>query len=240
MTFNSNLMDPKKNPKSDLRKNSNLYFVSGLALVLLLVFIALEWKSYLPETAYDTSLNIADDLEEEIVILQKRELPKPKEVLVKPREIEIIDDDLEIEESLIQDTEVHEDPLLEISDVDVYEPPVEESIPFAVIEEVPVFPGCENADDQRECFNKMMQRHILKNFRYPEPAQEMGIQGRVTVMFIITKKGTIENIRYRGPAEILELEALRIIEKLPQMIPGKQRGTPVDVPFSLPINFKLQ
>ena len=113
-------------------------------------------------------------------------------------------------------------------------------VPFAVIEEVPVFPGCENAADKRACFNEKMQEHIRVNFRYPEIAQEMGIQGRVSVLFTIQKDGSIGNIRMRGPDRNLEVEAQRIISKLPRMLPGKQRGKAVRVPFSTQVTFKLQ
>ena len=68
----------------------------------------------------------------------------------------------------------------------------------------------------------------------------MGIQGRVYVQFIIAKNGDIVGIRTRGPDKNLEKEAQRIIGKLPKMIPGKQRGRPVRVPFSIPITFRLQ
>ena len=68
----------------------------------------------------------------------------------------------------------------------------------------------------------------------------MGIQGRVYVNFIIAKDGQITNIRMRGPDNNLEAEAKRIISLLPQMIPGKQRGRLVRVPFSIPITFRLQ
>ena len=84
-----------------------------------------------------------------------------------------------------------------------------------------------------------MNKHIRKNFRYPEIAQEMGIQGRVYVNFIISKDGRITNVRMRGPDKNLEKEAARIISKLPKMTPGKQRGRPVRVPFSIPITFRL-
>lgn len=113
-------------------------------------------------------------------------------------------------------------------------------VPFAVIEEVPVFPGCESASDKRACFNEKMQDHIRQNFRYPEIAQEMGIQGRVSVLFTIQKDGSIGNIRMRGPDRNLEEEAQRIISLLPRMTPGRQRGKTVRVPFSIPITFKLQ
>ena len=68
----------------------------------------------------------------------------------------------------------------------------------------------------------------------------MGIQGRVYVNFIIAKDGQITNIRMRGPDKNLEKEAQRIISKFPSMTPGKQRGRPVRVPFSIPIVFRLQ
>jgi len=85
-----------------------------------------------------------------------------------------------------------------------------------------------------------MQKHISRNFRYPEISQEMGVQGRVSVMFKIQKDGSIGGVRMRGPDKNLEKEAARIIGKLPKMTPGKQRGRAVVVPFSIPINFKLQ
>ena len=68
----------------------------------------------------------------------------------------------------------------------------------------------------------------------------MGIQGRVFVQFTIAKDGSITAIRTRGPDKNLEKEFSRIIGKLPKMTPGKQRGRPVRVPFSIPIIFKLQ
>ena len=115
-------------------------------------------------------------------------------------------------------------------------------VPFAVIEDVPIFPGCERVSksERRNCFQQQMNKHIRKNFRYPEIAQEMGIQGRVYVNFIISKDGSITNIRMRGPDKNLEKEAQRIISKLPTMTPGKQRGRAVRVPFSIPITFRLQ
>ncbi|MEE9364173.1 MAG: M56 family metallopeptidase [Cellulophaga sp.] len=122
---------------------------------------------------------------------------------------------------------------------DAYE---EESIdvPFSIIEKVPVFPGCENAEDKRGCFNTAIQKHIRKHFRYPEEAQKTGIQGRVNIMFTIDIDGSIVNIRKRGPSKALEKEAERIIMRLPKMKAGENRGKAVRVPFSIPITFKLQ
>ncbi|MGN7515191.1 MAG: TonB family protein [Allomuricauda sp.] len=113
-------------------------------------------------------------------------------------------------------------------------------VPFAVVDEVPIFPGCEDAEDKKACFQEKMQAHIRKNFHYPEAAQEQGIQGRVSTIFIIDQEGNVVDINMRGPHELLEKETERILSKLPQMQPGKQDGQLVNVPFSIPITFRLQ
>ncbi len=113
-------------------------------------------------------------------------------------------------------------------------------VPFAVVDEVPVFPGCEEAADKRACFNEMIQRHISKNFNYPREAQDKGIHGRVNVIFTIQRDGSIGNLKMRGPDRLLENEVERIIKRLPQMTPGEHEGETVDVPFSIPVTFKLQ
>ncbi|MHA7865248.1 TonB family protein [Flagellimonas marinaquae] len=115
-----------------------------------------------------------------------------------------------------------------------------DAVAFAVIDEVPIFPGCENAVDKKQCFNEKIVEHIKKHFNYPEEAQQMGIQGRVSVLFTIGTNGEITSIKKRGPNEILENEAVRIIERLPKMQPGKHKGETVNVPFAIPITFKLK
>src|SRR5690606_7010738 len=56
-------------------------------------------------------------------------------------------------------------------------------IPFSEVDKVPIFPGCEDAENTRDCFLKQIQKHIAQNFRYPEEAMEKGIQGRVNILF---------------------------------------------------------
>lgn len=234
-------MESKKNPKADLRKNSGLYFVLGLALVMALVYVALEWKTYDKVNDYDISMDVEDLLDEEVPMTEQIKTPPPPPPPAAPEVIEVVEDEEEVEETVIESTETsQEEEIIEVEDVEVEEIEEDIDVPFAVIEDVPIFPGCEGASDKRACFNEMMQEHVRKNFRYPEIAQEMGIQGRVSVMFTIQKDGSIGNIRMRGPDKNLEAEARRIIERLPKMTPGKQRGRAVRVPFSLPIMFKLQ
>ncbi len=234
-------MEPKKNPKADLTRNSSLYFVVGLFAVMLLTYVAFEWKTYDEANNYDISMNVDDLLDEEVPMTEQIKTPPPPPPPAAPEIIEVVEDEEEVEETVIESTETsQEEEIIEVEDVVVEEEVEDVDVPFAVIEDVPVFPGCENESDKRACFNSMIQKHISKNFRYPEIAQEMGIQGRVSVMFVIQKDGSIGNIRMRGPDKNLEKEAERIISKLPKMTPGKQRGRAVRVPFSIPINFKLQ
>ena len=233
-------MKLKKNPKKDLNKNSSLYFVFGLLIVMFLAYVGLEWKTYEERNIYDVSLNLKEnEIEEEP--LEKFKIEKPKIKPVLPPEIKIEEDNAEIEETEVLSTEADTDTeILEVDEIVVDE--IEETVEvnWITIEEVPIFPGCENEKDKRACFNEMMEKHIRKHFRYPELAQEMGLQGRVSTQFIIQKDGTIGTIRKRGPHQLLENEAERILMKLPKMLPGKQRGTPVKVPFAQPITFKLQ
>lgn len=240
-------MEPKKNPQADLTKNSSLYFAIGLALVMFIVWRALEYKKYDEDNTYDITQNVDDMLDEEVPMTEQiKTPPPPPPPPAAPEEIAVVEDDVEVEESVIQDTESDEEEVvMDVEDVVEEEVEVDVDVPFSVIEDVPIFPGCEKekkkgAKALRDCFNEKMNKHIRKHFQYPEIAQEMGIQGRVSVRFVIQKDGSIGQVQMRGPDKNLEKEAARIIGKLPKMTPGKQRGRAVRVPFSLPITFRLQ
>jgi protein TonB len=233
-------MQPKKNPKADLTKNSGLYFVIGLAVVLFFSWRAIEWKTYDRNLYGYEALNVDNDDDEDVPITEQIKIPPPPPPPPPaPEIIEVVEDEEEVEETVIESTETDEEEIIEL--VEVIEEDLDLDVPFAVIEDVPIFPGCERVkkSERRACFQEQMNKHIRKNFRYPEIAQEMGVQGRVYINFIISKDGSIGNIRMRGPDKNLEKEAARIISKLPKMTPGKQRGRPVRVPFSIPITFRL-
>ena len=233
-------MKTKKNPKVDLQKNSSLYFVIGLSLILFFSRQAIEWKTYKKTFDYEM-LDVNEDDDEEIPITQQIKTPPPP-APPAAQVIEIVENEEEVEESIIESTETDNDEIIEVDDVSIEEDDLDVDVPFAVIEDVPIFPGCENVskDKRRDCFQEKINKHIKRNFRYPEVAMELGIQGRVFVTFIIDKDGSITNILMRGPDKNLEKEARRIISVLPKMTPGKQRGRAVRVPFSIPINFRLQ
>lgn len=237
-------MEPKKNPQLEVKRNSILYFFVGMTLVLFMAYMALEWKTYYQDDSWDVGeLNIDEDLIEDATIVKLKipEPPKPK--IQAPPKIEIADDEENIEETVIEASEPNQDTeIADVESIDVAEDDIPDEVPFILIENAPVFPGCENEkteEDKRDCFQENMLKHIRKNFRYPDIAKKMGLQGRVSVIFTVQKDGSIGNVRLKGPHESLEKEAARIISKLPKLQPGKQRGTPVKVPYSIPITFKL-
>ena len=234
-------MQPKKNPKADHSKNSSLYFVIGLSLILLITWRAIEWKTYSKIYGYE-ALNVDNEDDEDIPITEQIKVPPPPPPPPPaPEVIEVVEDEEEVEETVIESTETDQEEIVEIEEIEIEEEYDDVDVPFAVIEDVPIYPGCERVrkSERRNCFQEQINKHIRKNFRYPDIAQEMGIQGRVYVSFIINKDGTIGSVRMRGPDKNLEKEAARIINRLPRMTPGKQRGRPVRVPFSIPITFKL-
>ncbi len=240
-------MLPKKYIKADLNQYRSIFFLVGLVVVLFLTWQVLELKvSYKEKEEILSVVNVEDNTPLDIPITEKINLPPPPQPLAIPEVIEIVDDNEEVEESIIESTETNQEEaitnIVKVDDVEVVEEEEIIEVPFAVIENVPVFPGCEGLSQakQRDCFQEKMMKHVQKHFKYPSMAQELGIQGKVYVQFSIGPDGVVSEIRSRGPDESLEKEAERIIKLLPKMQPGKQRGTPVKVPYSIPITFKLQ
>ncbi len=246
-TVKKKLMELKKNSSADPRRNSMLYTAVGLLAMCALSYSAIEMKTY-DEIVQVTSSNVDDTfLDEEVPITlpPSNPPPPPPPPPPAPEVLKIVEDKKIIEEVKIQSTETNQQEEVKAPPVraaEVKQAEVEEEVedvPFTIIESVPMFPGCENASDKRACFQEKIQQHIVKNFRYPEAAQDAGIQGKVFVSFIIEKNGSISIANMRGPSPILEKEAKRIMEKMPTLTPGKQRGKPVRMTMSIPITFKL-
>jgi TonB family protein len=110
------------------------------------------------------------------------------------------------------------------------DPAAEQGEVFQVVEEQPMFPG-----GMQE-----LMKFMQTNIRYPKEAQDRGIQGRVIVQFVVNKDGSIsEECVVRSVDSQLDAEAIRIIRSMPNWTPGKQRGEPVRVRFTLPVTFRL-
>ncbi|WP_081209113.1 M56 family metallopeptidase [Salegentibacter sediminis] len=115
-------------------------------------------------------------------------------------------------------------------------------VPFAVIDEVPVFPGCEDLESlelRKHCMSSGITDFVSSNFNVKEMRQyaEQGIN-RVIVQFKIDATGQVVNAKARASSPELEAEAIRVVNALPKMEPGKQRGKEVGVMYSLPIVFQ--
>lgn len=239
-------MEFKKNPELEVGRNSSLYFAIGLNIMLFLTWYGLNYKTYDKDVATIDIIQMDQELDEDIPITElNTPPPPPPPPAASPEIITVVEDVEEIEETVIESTETDQEEsveIVEISEVAIEEVEEDIEVPFAVVESVPIYPGCEggNKKELRDCFQKKIMQHVKKNFRYPDLAIELGLHGKVFVIFVVDKDGMVTKIRTRGPDKILEKEAKRIVTSLPRMIPGKQRGKPVKVPFSLPINFHLE
>ena len=120
----------------------------------------------------------------------------------------------------------------------------DESIPFAVVEQIPLFETCKNVEkkDQMACFQEEMKKHVEKHLKYPKEAKDNKVETRVTALFEIDKKGKVINIQVRGKQteykSLFEEETKRIISLLPDFIPATQRKKPATVKYAIPIIFK--
>jgi protein TonB len=244
-------MEIKKNPKQRLEKYSKIFTEIGLVLVLFIVYQLLEHKTY--ERNISDSLGevaMIDDVKEDVPIVERQEVVVPKDVPPPPvpEKIQVIEDDLEIEETVLADTETDETESVQANfDIPIVEAEEEEEVvedvPFLVIENAPIYPGCKGDKKQlKDCFTKKITEFFVKRFD-GDLAKELGLapgKKRIIVLFRIDTKGEVTDIRARAPHPKIQEEVMGIIGKLPQMTPGNQRGKPVRVQYTLPITFHVK
>ncbi|TVQ79698.1 MAG: energy transducer TonB [Flavobacteriales bacterium] len=234
-------MKSKKNPKVDLENKRSIFFLIGMAVTMMALIITVNWKTYEQRIMEFGDLDLFVD--EEVVEQTVRQKRKPPPPPPPPEQISVVEEIVDLQEELIiESVEVDQDD--EIEDVDFFGEETDEVLQFAVVENKPVFPGCENERseaDREACFQRMMSRHINNNFKFPEISRSMNSQGVIVVNFIIEKDGSISAVRVlRGVDEALDAEAIRVIKKLPKFEPAKQRGRPVRMSFNMPINARIQ
>lgn len=111
------------------------------------------------------------------------------------------------------------------------EPKTQTSDSIVVVEQMPQFPGGDEA----------MMRFVMSNVTYPEYAAANCIQGKVVVRFLVTKDGSVEDVKVvRSVYPSLDAQALRVIKKMPKWTPGMNKGKSVAVYYSVPINFRIR
>lgn len=227
-------MEAKKSPKADLENKKRIFLQIGLAIALLGVLAAFEWKTY-ERQVYDLGTLEMDFIEEEDIPITRQETPPPPPPPEASTELVIVDDDVEIEDEFMVDveatvmTEVKEFTPVPVVVVQEEEE-ISEEVIFTVVEDQPSYPGGEEA----------RIRYLQENLRYPQMAREAGIQGTVFVTFVVERDGSVTDVRVlRGIGGGCDEEAVRVVQNMPRWNPGRQRGQPVRVQFNMPIRFVL-
>ena len=233
-------MEIKKNPKANLESKRLMFLQIGLVFALSISLWAFEHKTKDKSASGLGTMEFALEDEEIIPITQREQKPPPPPP-PPPEIIQIVEDDVEIEVELeIEETDSDEDEIIEIEE----EEEEDEIFNFAVVEDKPIYPGCDpnsSKDERYTCFQKGIMNHIRSNFKYPAIPKEMGISEKIFVQFVIDKAGRITNAQVlRGEDKHLKEEALRLVNSIPKLTAAKQRGKPVPCQFTVPINFKLQ
>ena len=254
-----------------LRVNSKRRHMKAAIWTLIGLFaIGIAVSSYLSVQAYiaEQEAKITDQLDQQMVeladtqeeeeeeIQEKVEMPEPEalpeEILNTVKVTELLiskDEDVKAEDEIKTQDELKEtETAFGATDFDKgtddrnvvreykNEVIVEEKKPepeqvFTAVEQMPQFPGGDAA----------LMKFLSSNINYPQVAMENGVQGRVIVQFVVTKNGTVGEVKViRSVDRDLDKEAIRLCKSLPKFIPGKMNGQAVNVWYTLPITFKLQ
>ena len=227
-------MEIKKSEKADLERGKGTSILIGFVMALAVLFVALEWTEREVEDNSDLYMARETTITEEMVpitLTEKKTVPPPPAAVAKADIIKIVEDDADIEEDIMVSTEdqVEWVDLDEVDYIEVEPEPEEEEV-FMVVEDAPEFPGGINA----------LLEYLKKNIKYPAICRDNNIQGRVIVSFVVNKDGKIVDPEVvKGVNPSLDKEALRVISTMPNWKPGYQRGKPVRVKYSVPVNFRL-
>jgi len=243
-------MQVKKYPNAILENYTKIFIQLSLVLSLFLVYEFITMKSY-PRDVKEISgtlINIQDN--EKLIEVKPIEVEvQPETKVALPEKILKVEDDVDIKETVIESTETSQldavkvTPPKEMVTVKEEEEVVED-VAFVVIENVPIYPGCKgNNSELRACFSDQITKFVAEKFNV-ELASELGLTPgsiqKIFVVFKIDKNGYITDINARAPHKKLQEEAIRVINLLPKMTPGMQRGRPVGVKYGLPIVFKVE
>ncbi len=230
-------MEVKKSAKANLEDKKLLLREIGLVVALLVVLGAFQWSSKEKSTETLQADNFVV-VEEEMVPITTDVPPPPPEAPKEPVVsdiIDIVDDDIKVDNTLLLSTE---DEGLAITVKDYVaestyvEEEIEEEVPFAIVEHKPKFQGGDQNDFTKWVFN---------NIVYPEIAKENGVQGRVYLQFTVDKDGSVKNVKVlRGVDSSLDKEAVRVVSSSPKWEPGRQRDKPAKVTFVFPVIFQLR
>ena len=130
------------------------------------------------------------------------------------------------------------------NDKDFFDEPEIKTLIGAIVEIKPYFLDCENVVDrnaQNMCTESKIIQWVQEHAHYPRSIVETGISGTVYVSFVIDEFGQVSKTKIeRSVHPRLDKEAIKAVETLPQMIPGKQQGQAVRVIYNIPVRFTLK
>ncbi len=117
-----------------------------------------------------------------------------------------------------------------------------DQIPFDIVEKAPIYPECAEQDSSelKNCFSDAISRFITENFNFSSTENYGDETFKIFVRFFINKKGQVTDISVRATSTLLERKLIRVIEKLPEMTPGKQKGKNVNVVYTFPIIIDIE
>ena len=225
-------MQVKKSENASLEKDKLMYVLMGLVFTLSLVFVALEWTEKEVKLHTVVEDTVWNDEELDIQQTSQETPPPPPPPAVQEVEVlNVVEDNIETE-TIEVSTEENEQEVVIAAPVEAPVEEEEEEVVFVIVESMPEFPGGQQA----------LFKYLSENVKYPVIAQENGIQGRVICQFVVNKDGSIVDVEVvrSGGDPSLDKEAIRVIKSMPKWKPGKQRGKPVRVKYTVPVNFKLQ
>ena len=225
-------MHIKKSEKASLEKDKLVYVLMGLVFTLSLVFVALEWTEKEVKVHTVVEETVWNDEELDIQQTSQETPPPPPPPAVQEVEVlNVVEDNVETE-TIEVTTEETEQEVVIAAPVEAPVEEEEEEVVFVVVEKMPEFPGGQQA----------LFKFLSENVKYPVIAQENGIQGKVICQFTVNKDGSIVDVQVvrSGGDPSLDKEAVRVIKSMPKWKPGQQRGKPVRVKYTVPVNFKLQ
>ena len=239
-------MEIKKSSKASLEKGQSLAFLMGMVIGLAVLFVGFEWGT--KEEQLVAQSGIVDILAEEEIEITTQQMedntPPPPPPPVQQQEVvaevlTIVEDNVDVGNQTLMSsedtqreaqTQTYVPPAVVTAAVVVEEEATEHTI-FEIVEEPPEFPGGMGA-----CL-----AFLGSGIKYPPIAQENGLQGRVTIAFVVNQDGSIVDAEVmRGVDPSLDREALRVVNTMPKWKPGKQRGKPVRVRYTVPVQFRLQ
>ena len=226
-------MQLKKSEQASLESSKIVYVLMGFVFVLSLCYVALEWTER-EVTKYEVS-DTEFLFEEEVEIQQTSQETPPPPPPPQVNEVEVlnvVEDDKEVESIEVNTEDDKESEVVIAAPVEVPVEEEEEEVVFVIVEKMPEFPGGQQA----------LFKYLSENVKYPVIAQENGIQGRVICQFVVNRDGSIVDVEVvrSGGDPSLDKEAIRVIKSMPKWKPGQQRGKPVRVKYTVPVNFKLQ